>query len=456
MIPGTLRPLPKRLAKVKTEAERLFRAVDYDYETIKEILKSSKNFEFEEIRRQYINCINHHIRIVPLVKEADKLLVKYSRDPLLKEMVFKLFDKLEKYEYRLNGDIQRLDTILMSKRKEYINKTIPLVKSEIRSKLSFLRDLDFEQLLADSEKYSAIISGIVDRVNILKDEYQKLIENALESAVEAYKELKEKLDELEDELKEYVLILATCKMELLINDSKTLLEEGVKIFERFELEQTTELIEEAQEYLEKAKPTLKEMNELKVDIPKKAMKKSFETKFRELRNKFEENKFTLDELINNIETRNRLLSTNIERIDALKELAKSMSSDIKETGEILKIKRMGTFKLYLKENLIPHMELQENGIVKIPKAEELTATFIDEIILTLEDVDNKNIVKDWFNAFRATKVGKWIYETSIKIKNKIVDITKKIVKKTKKWIQEMKEKREQKKSQENQQKEEKK
>ncbi|MHA1867987.1 MAG: hypothetical protein ACTSVB_01185, partial [Candidatus Heimdallarchaeaceae archaeon] len=419
--------------------------------------KSSKNFEFEEIRRQYINCLNHHIRIVPLVKEADKLLVKYSRDPLLKEMVFKLFDKLEKYEYRLSSDIQRLDTILMSKRKEYINKTIPLIKSEIKSKLSFLRDLDFEQLLADSEKYSAIISSIVNRVDILKDEYQKLIENALESAVEAYKELKEKLDELEDELKEYVLILATCKMEMLTNESNALLEEGVKIFERFEIEQTTELIEEAQNYLDKAKPTLKEMKELRVDIPKRAMKKSFETKFQELRNRFDENKFTLDELITNLQSRNRILSTNIERIEALKELAKSMSSDIKETGEILKIKRMGTFKLYLKENLIPHMNLQENGIVKIPKAEELTTTFIDEIILTLEDLDSKNIVEDWFNAFRTTKIGKWIYETSVKIKNKTVEISKKIVEKTKillqklkekikQWIQQMKEKRKQKQS----------
>ncbi|MHA1304138.1 MAG: hypothetical protein ACTSPI_10600, partial [Candidatus Heimdallarchaeaceae archaeon] len=145
MIPGTLRPLPKKLAKTKQEAERLIRAIEYDSETTKEMLSSSQNYTFEEVRSQYLRYLDYYTKIKPLAKDADKLLVKYSKDPLLRDIVYKLFDSLEKNERRVEQDVQRLDTVLMAKRKGYIEETIPSIKAEIKSKLSFLRNLDFEE-----------------------------------------------------------------------------------------------------------------------------------------------------------------------------------------------------------------------------------------------------------------------------------------------------------------------
>ncbi|MHA1400345.1 MAG: hypothetical protein ACTSQE_08350, partial [Candidatus Heimdallarchaeaceae archaeon] len=413
MIPGTLRPLPKKLAKTKQEAERLIRAIEYDSETTKEMLSSSQNYTFEEVRSQYLRYLDYYTKIKPLAKDADKLLVKYSKDPLLRDIVYKLFDSLEKNERRVEQDVQRLDTVLMAKRKGYIEETIPSIKAEIKSKLSFLRNLDFEELLQDSESYSNIISAIVSKVEILRDEYSKLLQGTID--VDMYNHLEEKISEIEDELKEYILILATCKMEMLTNKSERILEKGIAIYEKFEFEQNSELIEESQKFLSESTPILKEMISLKIDIPKKAMKKSFEIKFNELRERFDKNKLALDELISKLQTRAQLLETNIDRINALRDYADSYSEGIKETAELLKIKRKGSFRLYLKENLIPHITLLESGIVKIPKSDELSANFIDEIIIKLEEIDSHNIVKDWFNGFCSTKVGKSIYETSKKI-----------------------------------------
>ncbi len=430
MIPGTLRPLPKKLAKVKSESERLLRSIEYDYETTGEILKSSKNYEFEEVRNQYLRNIDYLEQIIPLRKRADKLIGKYSTDSLLRDMVFKLYTDLEYNEKRLSEDIQKLDTILMTKRKGYIEKNIPIIKSEITSKLSFLHDLDFAEIIANSSTYSDIISDIVSKVEIIKDEYNKLLSDSINK--DMHESLGDKILELEDDLKEYVLILATCKMELLTKDSSELITKGKQLLERFKAEQTSELIEEGQEFLELALPTVKQMKELKLDIPKKAMKKSFEKQFNELRIKFEENKALMINITEELKEKTDSLQTNIERINAIKEYASGFSGGIEEIVEQLKIQRKGTFKLYIKENMIPYMQLIESGIIKLPKPEELTPEVIDQIIDKLAEIDKQTMMKDWFNAFRATKLGKYIYETSIKVAKWINDTIKKLIAKLKK------------------------
>ncbi|MHA1259915.1 MAG: hypothetical protein ACTSRO_09810 [Candidatus Heimdallarchaeaceae archaeon] len=214
MIPGTLRPLPKKVKEVKTEADKLLRMAELDLETTKDIYRDSSLYTFDEIKYHYIKITDHYTNIVPLTKEADKLVDKYVNDILLSEYVYSIFSKLESVKSRLENDIRRLDTTLMSKRKKYIEEMIPRIREEIKSKLSFMKDLSFDEILEKGTIYGRTINEIISKLSGLRNEYLKLADGSFDVS-EFYGYLDEKLTEVEEELAEYDLILRTCKMQML-------------------------------------------------------------------------------------------------------------------------------------------------------------------------------------------------------------------------------------------------
>ena len=102
MIPGTLRPLPKKIKEVKDEAEKLLRLVQLDIQNTKEIYTDSSLYTFEEIKTHYVRILDEYSDIVPLTKEADKLVDKYVNDYLLNKLVYSMFSELEINQNRLN------------------------------------------------------------------------------------------------------------------------------------------------------------------------------------------------------------------------------------------------------------------------------------------------------------------------------------------------------------------
>ncbi|MHA1408386.1 MAG: hypothetical protein ACTSSG_13530, partial [Candidatus Heimdallarchaeaceae archaeon] len=274
MIPGTLRPLPKKVKEVKTEADKLLRMAELDLETTKDIYRDSSLYTFDEIKYHYIKITDHYTNIVPLTKEADKLVDKYVNDILLSEYVYSIFSKLESVKSRLENDIRRLDTTLMSKRKKYIEEMIPRIREEIKSKLSFMKDLSFDEILEKGTIYGRTINEIISKLSGLRNEYLKLADGSFDVS-EFYGYLDEKLTEVEEELAEYDLILRTCKMQMLSEEAEKLIEEGNVINNEFEQEQTSELVVKGVEYVEKVDEKLIEINALKVTLPKKGVSKEF-------------------------------------------------------------------------------------------------------------------------------------------------------------------------------------
>ncbi|MHA1398185.1 MAG: hypothetical protein ACTSSF_10890, partial [Candidatus Heimdallarchaeaceae archaeon] len=326
---------------------------------------------FDEIKYHYIKITDHYTNIVPLTKEADKLVDKYVNDILLSEYVYSIFSKLESVKSRLENDIRRLDTTLMSKRKKYIEEMIPRIREEIKSKLSFMKDLSFDEILEKGTIYGRTINEIISKLSGLRNEYLKLADGSFDVS-EFYGYLDEKLTEVEEELAEYDLILRTCKMQMLSEEAEKLIEEGNVINNEFEQEQTSELVVKGVEYVEKVDEKLIEINALKVTLPKKGVSKEFSAKFRTLLKEFENNKQTLQTLRDSLKRRAQLLSSQLERINGIKAIAEGDGEELYEAVKLLKIKRKGTFNLKIREKELPVFEISPLGKLKIPLGEELT------------------------------------------------------------------------------------
>ncbi|MCK5409018.1 MAG: hypothetical protein KAJ30_02030, partial [Candidatus Heimdallarchaeota archaeon] len=241
MIPGTLRPLPKKLKETKIASDKLLRMINLDIQTTDEIHSDSSRFTFEELNNQYLKINDQLASVNPLEKETDKLVTKYVNDYLLNEFVYNLYNKLAEAQNRLMKDSQRLDTILMSKRKKHIEEMLPRLRDEIKRKLSFLKDLSFDEVLEKSQIYGDTIVEIIGKLEALRDEYAKLSSGSFD-VTEFYGYLRDKIAEVEDELVEYDLILRTCRMQLLSEDAEKLIEEGNVIVNEIEINQSSELI----------------------------------------------------------------------------------------------------------------------------------------------------------------------------------------------------------------------
>jgi hypothetical protein len=409
MIPGTLRPLPKKVKEVKTEADTLLRTVNHDLQTTGEILKNSSLYTFEEINYHYIRINEHLVKIIPLVREADKIATKYFNDYLLNKLVFNLFTDLETAENRLQGDSQRLDTILMSKRKQHIEETIPTIKDEIKSKLSFLKGLSLDEILAKSQAYGETISEIVGKLGALRDEYQKLSSGSFD-VTEFYGYLNEKLEEVEDELGEYELILRTCRMQILSEEAEKLVEEGNVVSNEFEIDKSSEQVLKADTFSTEAEEKINEMNSLRVSLPRRGITKEFSKKFKELQKSFETNKNNLISIRNGLVERLIPFEKQISWITAIRDIAEADGEELRDVYKLVKIKGSmfdlklmkikdkeirldpkirlrGTFYLSFLEEKFPVFELSPLGLVKLPLGDELDIEKIEQVLALFDEME---------------------------------------------------------------------
>ncbi|MEE9411367.1 MAG: hypothetical protein V3V41_10605 [Candidatus Heimdallarchaeota archaeon] len=426
MIPGTLRPLPKKIKEVKTDAEKVLRTSQMDLENAKEMLKESSLYTFEEINIQYMRIIENHSNISPLEREADKLLNKYINDHLLNELVYKLHRDLESTQFRLRGDSQRMETILMSKRKAYIEEMIPRLKDETKSKLSFLKDLSLDEILEKSQVYGNTISEIVGKLNAVQDEYLKLSDGSFDVS-EFYAPLKDKMSEVEEELEEYQLILRTCKMQILSEEAENLIEEGNVITNEFEMEKTSEQVLKADDYVKTSSEKLSEMSSLRVSIPRRGISKEFSIKFQELSKQFEASKNSLTVIRDDLESKTNLFSTQINWINTIRAIAESDGEEIKDIFKKLKVKGSyfnlklfdvkereirinpkirlkGTFTLALLEGNFPVFELSPLGLVKLPLGEEMTTEKLEEVLSELDKLAETAFMDEFRNRRKANRL----------------------------------------------------
>ena len=430
MIPGTLRPLPKKLKEVKTSAEKLMRTVQLDFENTKEILSDSSLYTFEEINYHHIRILEQLAEIIPLTKEADKIVDKHVNDALLSELVFNLFRNLEIAQNRLNSDSQQLETILMSKRKKHIEEMVPRIGDEIKSKLSFLKDLSFDEVLSQSQAYGNTISEIVGKLSALRDEYQKLASGSFDVS-EFYGYLNEKLTKVEDELGEYDLILRTCKMQMLTEEAEALVEEGNVVTNEFELKQTSEQALKTDEYIKNATNKLEEMINLRVSLPRRGVLKDFSRNFKELQQQFETVKNSLIVIRDGLEEKIDVFSTQIAWIKAIREIAESDGEELNDIFRMLKVKGTvfdqklitlkekeirikpkinlkGTFNLAFIEGNFPIFELSPLGLVRLPLGEEMNLEKIEQILLKLDEIEKTSFADEIRNRRKANKLLKEI------------------------------------------------
>ncbi len=430
MIPGTLRPLPKRVKEVKTAADLLLRTVDFDIENTKDIFKDSSLYTFEEINSHYIRVIDQYTQLVPLTKDADKLVDKYVNDYLLNQLVYGLFTKLEMRENRLKNDIQRLDTVLMSKRKKYIEEMIPRLKDEITSKLSFMKDLSFDEILEKGHIYGETIGEIVNKISAIRDEYTKLSSGSFD-VTEFYAYLDESLTAVEEEVTSYDLILRTCKMHILTDEAESLIEDGNVINNEFEVDSSSELVLKGDEYVKKASEKLEDMVLLKITLPRRGISKEFSESFKTLSNTFEQHKNSLTGIIENLSAKTTRLSSQIERINAIKEIAESDGEEVYEVIEMLNIKRKGAFKTKVEEGF-PVFELSPLGKMKMPLGVELTTPMIEEILAVIDEVEETTFKDDITLRWKTMRVGEITDNIGRKLApayNKTKDVTAKAGKK---------------------------
>jgi len=428
MIPGTLRPLPKKLKETKTASDKLLRMINLDIQTTNEIYKDSSKFTFEEINNQYLKVNDQLASVNPLEKEADKLVNKYVNDYLLNEFVYNLYSKLAEVQNRLQRDSQRLDTILMSKRKKHIEEMLPRLKDEIKRKLSFLKNLSFDEVLAKSQIYGNTISDIIGKLESLKDEYAKLSSGSFD-VTEFYGYLRDNIAEVEDELVEYDLILRTCRMQLLSEESEKLIEEGNVIVNEIEINQSSELILKGDKFVSTATEKLEEIRQLRVNLPRKGISKEFSTKFKNLQQQFELNKIGLIEIRTTLTSKTVLLGSQIERINGIKEIAQSDGEEIYEAASILKIKKKGTFKLIALEGNLPVFELSPLQKLKMPLGVELTTEHIELLLTKIEEIENTPFFRDLGDRFKKLKIAEILERTGSWFKRlweKILPVLKKI------------------------------
>ncbi len=428
MIPGTLRPLPKKLKETKLTSDKLLRIINLEIQTTDEIYSDSSRFTFEELNSQYLKVNDQLASIEPLEKETDKLVTKYVNDQLLNEFVYNLYNKLSGAQNRLQRDSQKLDTILMSKRKKHIEEMIPRLRDEIKRKLSFLKDLSFDEVLVKSQLYGDTISDIIGRLESLKDEYAKLSSGSFDVA-EFYGYLRDRIAEVEDELVEYDLILRTCKMQLLSEEAENLIEEGNVIVNEIEINQSSELILKGDQFISASAEKLEEINNLRVNLPRKGIAKEFSTKFKNLQQQFEVNKNGLIEIRTNLASKTILLGSQIERINGIKEIAQSDGEEIYEAVSILKIKKKGTFKLIALEGSLPVFELSPLQKLKMPLGVELTTEHIELLLVKIEEIETTPFFRDLGDRFKTLKIAEILERTSSWFKrlwNKILPVLKKI------------------------------
>jgi hypothetical protein len=430
MIPGTLRPLPKKLKEVKTSADNLMRTVELDFENTKDILKDSSLYTFEEIKYHHIRILEQLSEIIPLTKEADKLVDKHVNDALLSELVFNLFRKLEIAQDQLHKDSQRLETILMSKRKKHIEEMIPRIGDEIKSKLSFLKDLSFDEVLAQSQAYGSTISDIVGKLEALRDEYQKLASGSFDVS-EFYGYLNEQLTNVEDELGQYDLILRTCKMQMLTEEAEGLVEEGNVVTNEFEQKQTSEQALKTDEYIKNTTSKLEEMINLRVSLPRRGVSKDFSNSFKELQQQFESVKNSLQSITAGLEEKIDVFATQIAWIKAIRDIAASDGEELGDTFKMLRVKGKifdqklmtikekeirlkpkinlkGTFNLAFIEGNFPIFELSPLGLVKLPLGEELDLEKIEQILAKLDAIKETAFTDEIKNRRKANKLLKEI------------------------------------------------
>jgi ribosomal protein S4 len=416
MIPGTLRPLPKKLKETKIASDKLLRIIHLDIQKTDEIYSDSSIFTFEEINNQYLNVNNQLASVNPLEKEADKLVTKYVNDYLLNEFVYNIYRKLAEAQTRLQKDSQRLDTILMLKRKKHIEEMLPRLKDEIKRKLSFLKDLSFDEVLEKSQIYGNTISDIIGKLESLKDEYAKLSSGS-------------KIAEVEDELVEYDLILRTCRMQLLSEEAEKLIEEGNVIVNEIEINQSSELILKGDQFVSTAAEKLEQINNLRVHLPRKGISKEFSTKFKTLQQQFEVNKIGLMEIRTNLTNKTVLLGSQIERINGIKEIAQSDGEEIYEAISILKIKKKGAFKLTALEGNLPVFELSPLKKLKMPLGVDLTNEHIEILLTKIEEIESTPFFQDLGDRFKTLKIAEILERTGIWFKRlwaKILPVLKKI------------------------------
>ncbi|MHA1347153.1 MAG: hypothetical protein ACTSVO_07770 [Candidatus Heimdallarchaeaceae archaeon] len=428
MIPGTLRPLPKKLKEIKLASDKLLRMINLDIQTTKEIYSDSSRFSFEELKNQYLKINDQLTSINPLEKEADKLVTKYVNDYLLNEFVYNLYSKLVEAQNQLQKDSQRLDTILMSKRKKHIEEMIPRLRDEIKSKLSFLKDLSFDEILAKSQTYGDTISEIIGKLGALRDEYAKLSSGSFDVS-EFYGYLKDQIAEVEDELVEYDLILRTCRMQLLAEESEKLIEEGNVIVNEIEINQSSELVLKGDQFISSATEKLEDINQLRVHLPRKGISKEFSVKFKNLQQQFEANKIGLIEIRANLTSKTDLLGSQIERINGIKEIAQSDGEEIYEAISILKIKKKGTFKLVALEGNLPVFELSPLQKLKLPLGVELLTEHIEALLTKIDEIENTPFFTDLGDRFKTLKIAEILERTDSWFKRlwgKILPVLKKI------------------------------
>ena len=403
MIPGTLRPLPKRVKEVKTVADLLLRSVDFDIENTKDIFKDSSLYTFEEINSHYMRVLDQYSQLIPLTKDADKLVDKYVNDYLLNQLVYGLFIKLEMRENRLKNDIQRLDTVLMSKRKKHIEEMIPRFRDEITSKLSFMKDLSFDEILEKGHIYGDTIGDIVNKISGIRDEYTKLSSGSFDVS-EFYSYLDEGLTAVEEEVTSYDLILRTCKMQILADEAERFIEEGNVINNEFEVDSSSELVLKGDEYVTKASQKLEEMVLLRVNLPRRGISKEFSENFKTLSSTFEQHKNSLTIIIENLSLKTTRLSSQIERINAIKTIAESDGEEVFEVIEMLQIKRKGAFKTKVEEGF-PVFELSPLGKLKMPLGVELTTPMIEELLAVIDEVEETTFKDDMSLRWKTMKAG---------------------------------------------------
>lgn len=400
MIPGTLRPLPKKLKEVKHDSETLMRAIEYDFETTQEVYKNSRNYSYEEVKSHYLKNLEHNANIQPLVKELEKLTNKYINDHLLNELVYKLYQRVFLISDKLGKDSYRLDTILMSKRKQHIESMIPRIKDDIQAKLAFLKDLSFKEILEKSQIYSVSISEINGRINEVRDDYEKLISGSFD-VTDLYSYLEERIIDIEIEVGEYNLILRTCKMELLKVESGKLIAIGEVINKALKKQQTSKLVIKGNDFVEKSTSRLEEMRSLKITVPRKGYSKEFLKNVKDLDKEFSENKNKLSEIVHIIKVKTTSLAKKLDRINAIKELSSSDGIKVKNAAKMLKIMKRGTFKLSMSLGNFPQLKLNKEKLVTAPSEDALTSELFDEIINAIELNDKVSFINDFLNHFKA-------------------------------------------------------
>ncbi|MHA1552184.1 MAG: hypothetical protein ACTSQC_09585 [Candidatus Heimdallarchaeaceae archaeon] len=428
MIPGTLRPLPKKLKETKILSDKLLRMINLDIQTTDEIYSDSSRFTFEELNNQYLKINDQLASVNPLEKETDKLVTKYVNDYLLNEFVYNLYNKLAEAQNRLMKDSQRLDTILMSKRKKHIEEMLPRLRDEIKRKLSFLKDLSFDEVLEKSQIYGDTIVEIIGKLEALRDEYAKLSSGSFD-VTEFYGYLRDKIAEVEDELVEYDLILRTCRMQLLSEDAEKLIEEGNVIVNEIEINQSSELILKGDQFVSTASEKLEEINHLRVNLPRKGISKEFSTKFKTLQQQFEINKIGLTEIRTNLTSKTVLLGSQIDRINGIKEIAQSDGEEIYEAVSILKIKKKGTFKLEALEGNLPVFELSPLKKLKMPLGVDLNTEHIEVLLAKIEEIEKTPFFRDLGDRFKTLKIAEILERTGSWFKRlweKILPVLKKI------------------------------